>query len=77
MLKRNLYHTKLNKLKILLIFAYFLTQVWRVSDFAIIAQLVERRLPKPKVAGSSPVYRSGNYGYVESKNIIDRYENST
>lgn len=25
---------------------------------AIIAQLVERRLPKPKVAGSSPVYRS-------------------
>ena len=26
--------------------------------FAIVAQLVELRLPKPKVAGSSPVYRS-------------------
>jgi hypothetical protein len=26
---------------------------------AVIAQLVERWLPKPKVAGSSPVYRSG------------------
>lgn len=26
--------------------------------FAAIAQLVERWLPKPKVAGSSPVYRS-------------------
>ena len=26
--------------------------------FAVIAQLVERWLPKPKVAGSSPVYRS-------------------
>ena len=25
---------------------------------AVIAQLVERRLPKPQVAGSSPVYRS-------------------
>lgn len=29
---------------------------------AIIAQLVERWLPKPKVAGSSPVYRSSNRG---------------
>ena len=27
---------------------------------AIVAQLVELRLPKPKVAGSSPVYRSNN-----------------
>ena len=27
-------------------------------DFAIVAQLVERWLPKPKVAGSCPVYRS-------------------
>ena len=26
--------------------------------FAIVAQLVERWLPKPKVAGSCPVYRS-------------------
>ena len=26
--------------------------------FAIIAQLVEHWLPKPRVAGSSPVYRS-------------------
>ena len=27
---------------------------------AVIAQLVERRLPKPNVAGSSPVYRSSS-----------------
>ncbi len=26
--------------------------------FAIVAQLVEHWLPKPRVAGSSPVYRS-------------------
>ncbi len=28
------------------------------SEIAVIAQLAERWLPKPKVAGSSPVYRS-------------------
>ena len=28
------------------------------NRFAIVAQLVERWLPKPKVAGSCPVYRS-------------------
>ena len=28
---------------------------------AVIAQLVERRLPKPNVAGSSPVYRSSRF----------------
>ncbi len=28
--------------------------------YAVIAQLVERRLPKPNVAGSSPVYRSSS-----------------
>ena len=27
-------------------------------DIAVVAQLVEHRLPKPRVAGSSPVYRS-------------------
>ena len=27
---------------------------------AIVAQLAERRLPKPQVAGSSPVYRSSS-----------------
>ncbi len=27
-------------------------------DHAEVAQLVERRLPKPKVAGSTPVFRS-------------------
>ena len=26
--------------------------------FAVIAQLVEHRLPKPRVTGSSPAYRS-------------------
>ena len=26
--------------------------------FAVVAQLVEHGLPKPRVAGSSPVYRS-------------------
>ena len=29
------------------------------SFFAVIAQLVEQRLPKPQVTGSSPAYRSG------------------
>ena len=30
----------------------------RSTSFAVIAQSVEHRLPKPRVAGSSPVYRS-------------------
>ena len=28
------------------------------NNFAVVAQLVEHWLPKPRVAGSSPVYRS-------------------
>ena len=30
----------------------------QTPDNAIVAQLAERRLPKPQVAGSNPVYRS-------------------
>ena len=33
----------------------------RKKIFAVVAQLVEHRLPKPRVAGSSPVYRSKEY----------------
>ena len=36
-------------------FLYFCLTV-----FAVIAQLVEHRLPKPRVTGSSPAYRSGD-----------------
>ena len=30
----------------------------RRGHFAVVAQLVEHRLPKPRVTGSSPAYRS-------------------
>lgn len=33
-------------------------KVYFCNRFAIIAQLVEHRLPKPRVTGSSPAYRS-------------------
>ena len=36
---------------------YQLFCIFAVAN-AVIAQLAERWLPKPKVAGSSPVYRS-------------------
>ena len=31
---------------------------WQLRLNAVVAQLVEHWLPKPRVAGSSPVYRS-------------------
>ena len=34
--------------------------------FAAVAQLVEHRLPKPRVAGSSPVCRSTNFRSEDS-----------
>lgn len=37
---------------------YFRFILYLCNANAVIAQLVERWLPKPKVAGSSPVYRS-------------------
>lgn len=38
----------------------FAQPIARSADtfYAIVAQLAERRLPKPQVAGSNPVYRS-------------------
>ena len=39
------------------------------ASHAVVAQLVERWLPKPKVAGSRPVYRSKkmkNFGVSEN-----------
>ena len=35
--------------------------------FAVIAQLVEHWLPKPRVAGSSPVYRSRMINFFITK----------
>ena len=34
-------------------------------SYAVIAQLVEQRLPKPQVAGSSPVYRSAKNSHPQ------------
>ena len=39
-------------------FVLFFKNDYLCGRFAIVAQLVERWLPKPKVAGSCPVYRS-------------------
>ena len=39
--------------------AIFEAATLRIARSADVAQLVERRLPKPKVAGSSPVVRFG------------------
>lgn len=39
---------------------YLCSRIRRTGCNAEIAQLVERWLPKPKVAGSSPVFRSTN-----------------
>ena len=41
---------------------------------AVVAQSVEHQLPKLRVAGSSPVYRSKKNGefYVRNKLIISR-----
>ena len=37
---------------------FFQEKIYLCIRFATIAQLVEHWLPKPRVAGSSPVYRS-------------------
>ena len=38
--------------------------IFAEGKHAIVAQLVEHWLPKPRVAGSSPVYRSTNHGNI-------------
>ena len=46
----------------------FAEKIVTLHSLAVVAQLVERWLPKPKVAGSRPVYRSNarkNCGFSE------------
>ena len=45
--------------------AIFEAATLRIARSADVAQLVERRLPKPKVAGSSPVVRLSKASIVE------------
>lgn len=49
----------------------YLRSYWCIS-LAIVAQLVERRLPKPQVAGSNPVCRSAYYS-SENKREFQEY----
>lgn len=39
------------------------------TEIAVVAQLVERRLPKPKVTGSTPAYRSCISNYVVHEGV--------
>ena len=48
---------------------YFLSYLCTCKGTAIVAQLVELWLPKPKVAGSSPVYRSKDFSYLWEGNV--------
>lgn len=38
--------------------------------YAVVAQLVEHWLPKPRVTGSSPAYRSGLHQMVLCDNMV-------
>ena len=51
-------------------FSLFTFHISLFSFFAVVAQLVEHRLPKPRVAGSSPVYRSKEYLVENELSII-------
>lgn len=43
---------------------------WRTRYYAVVAQLVEHWLPKPRVTGSSPAYRSGLHQVVLCDNVV-------